>query len=264
MPHSSQPPQLELHTITEQYRRPFNIMSAPYNTSINTYHGSGFDHSWERIYSENRHLSIWPWSDVVSFVNRYLPTGKGPQNICELGCGAGANIPFFESRGDDYYSIEGSETIVNALKGKFHNSSDKIICGDFTEAIPFEILFDAILDRGSLTHNDTKSIERCLRLCWSKLAANGIFFGFDWHSTRHSDALRGIAVDENTRTKVDSRQFQNVGNVHFSDQRHLVDIFAKAGFEIKVLVHKETEHIIGGTAELNRISAYNFVAVKVV
>jgi SAM-dependent methyltransferase len=224
--------------------------------------GSGFDSSWERIYSGSQHLSVWPWSDVVSFVNRYVPSAGGGRKVCELGCGAGANIPLFERRGDDYHGVEGSETMVNELKKKFHAYADKIVCGDFTSSIPFEGEFDLILDRASLTHNDTESIERCLKVCCSKLTKDGVFLGIDWFSARHSDAICGRVVDEYTRTELGSRQFLNVGNVHFSDRKHLVEIFARAGFEITVLVHKESEILIGDAENMHRICAFNFVAVK--
>ena len=39
--------------------------------------------------------------------------------VLELGCGPGANIPFFLSQGADYYAAEGSETIVVELQKKF-------------------------------------------------------------------------------------------------------------------------------------------------
>jgi hypothetical protein len=228
--------------------------------------GGGFDVSWERIYSGSQHLSVWPWSDVVSFVNRYVPPSGGGRRVkvCELGCGAGANIPLFEGRGDDYHGMEGSETMVKELKKKFQAYSDKIVCGDFTSSIPFETEFDLILDRASLTHNDTESIERCLRVCCSKLTKNGVFLGIDWFSKRHSDAIGGRAVDEHTRTEIASRQFRDIGNVHFSDKEHLVKMFARSGFDIRVLVHKETEMLIADGEDMPRICAFNFVAVKMV
>ena len=35
-----------------------------------------FSPEWEQTYKNNAHLSIWPWSDLVSFVMRYArPTG---------------------------------------------------------------------------------------------------------------------------------------------------------------------------------------------
>lgn len=43
-------------------------------------------------------------------------------------------------------AVMDEETIVNQLRIKFHNISENIICGDFTKEIPFDFLFDAVLD----------------------------------------------------------------------------------------------------------------------
>ena len=31
----------------------------------------GFDQDWEKTYASGTHLSVWPWSDIVSLVNRH-------------------------------------------------------------------------------------------------------------------------------------------------------------------------------------------------
>ena len=74
-----------------------------------------FSQEWEKCFKENTQISTWPWSDLVSYVMRYArPTGENFR-VLELGCGAGANIPFFISLGVDYYAIDGSSTIVEIL-----------------------------------------------------------------------------------------------------------------------------------------------------
>jgi SAM-dependent methyltransferase len=222
---------------------------------------NGFDSEWEKRYAENAHLSIWPWSDVVSYVNRYLKPKEEFNKVLELGCGAGANIPFFLSRNNEYCAMDGSETIINQLKTKFPNISKNIICGDFTKEIPFDCLFDAILDRGSLTHNDTTSIERCLEILQTKIRKNGIFIGIDWFSKKHPDSNNGTFVDENTRRDITSRQFNGVGNVHFSDKEHLIEIFSKFGYEIQILELKENTMLIGN--DMINSCSMNFVALKI-
>ena len=54
------------------------------------------------------------------------------EKILELGCGAGANIRFFEELGCEYWGIEGSPTIVARLHSKYPKLVDRIITGDFT------------------------------------------------------------------------------------------------------------------------------------
>ena len=56
-----------------------------------------FSNEWDESYKKNTHLSIWPWSDLVSYVMRYArPENPKNCNVLELGCGAGANIDFFK------------------------------------------------------------------------------------------------------------------------------------------------------------------------
>ena len=71
-----------------------------------------FSKEWDQIYKKNTQMSIWPFSDLISYVKRYLPFVGSSNSVLELGCGAGANIPFFKSLGIDYFAIDGSITIV--------------------------------------------------------------------------------------------------------------------------------------------------------
>ena len=73
---------------------------------------NGFDNNWDKTYKKKFHLSVWPWSDLISYSARYLKPKNKFKKILELGCGAGANIPFFLQRKFDYYGIEGSKTII--------------------------------------------------------------------------------------------------------------------------------------------------------
>ena len=110
-------------------------------------------------------MSIWPWSDLVSYVMRHARPQNEKFRVLELGCGAGANIPFFKQLGVQYHAVEGSATIVNMLAGKFPEYRSTIKVGDFTKELPFEGEFDLVVDRASLTCNTTSSIRRGLAAC---------------------------------------------------------------------------------------------------
>ena len=77
-----------------------------------------FSNEWDDKYQDNTHLSIWPWTNLVSLVMRNKPQ-KRNFKVLELGCGAGANIPLFVSLEADYFTVEGSKTIVDKLHQRF-------------------------------------------------------------------------------------------------------------------------------------------------
>ena len=219
-----------------------------------------FSTEWDDIYRDNRQLSRWPWSDVVSYVHRYAKPSDGFQRVLELGCGAGANIPFFEKLGVDYHGIEGSPSMVHLLREQFPKLKDKITVADFTKTISFEGAFDLVVDRSSITHNTTLAIYQTLGMIIARLRTGGKLIGIDWFSTEHSDANSGEALDSWTRTNFPKGQFSGIGAVHFSDRDHLIDLLRGAGFEIERLEHKRVETVLpdGDT----RFAAWNFVAVK--
>jgi SAM-dependent methyltransferase len=218
-----------------------------------------FSKEWDICYKENKQMSIWPWSDLVSYVMRYSKLAGNDFHVLELGCGAGANIPFFKHLGVHYYSIEGSENIVKVLRGKYPEYKKNIVIGDFTKNIPFKRTFDLIFDRAAITHNSDEAIRQCIQEIYQSLKKGGKFIGIDWFSTRHSDYKLGIENgDEYTKSGIEKGQFVNVGKVHFSDKNHLLDLFSR--FSIEIMEHKVINKTI---PESNHIFAtWNFAAIK--
>lgn len=199
----------------------------------------GFCPEWDKCYRNNTQLSIWPWSDIVSLVHRNCKPliAAGGGRVLELGCGAGANIPLFRALGMDYYAIEGSQTIVAQLHQRYPELDKNIIVGDFTEDQPFAGSFDLVIDRAAATHNSTASIKNTLQSIFASLGPGGLFIGSDWFSTNHTDYEGGEMVnDQYTRANFSKGQFVGVGNVHFSDEAHLRDLFSN--FEILFMEEK--------------------------
>lgn len=219
-----------------------------------------FSPEWDDAFRANTHISIWPWSDLVSYVHRYAPPSDAFRRVLELGCGMGANIRFFRELDLDYSAIEGSVAAVTRLRDVHPDLRDKIVVGDFTQAIPFNRPFDLVVDRAAVTHNTTVAIARTLRLVHELLRPGGKFIGIDWFSTQHDQATSGVALDPNTRTKIPVRQFAGIGIVHFADEGHILDLFTNARFHIERLEHKKNE--VRVPVGSGQAAAWNLVAVK--
>jgi SAM-dependent methyltransferase len=198
----------------------------------------GFSEEWDELYKGNKQLSIWPFTDLVSYVMRYAKPSNKEVRVLELGCGAGANIPFFKSLEVEYYAMEGSHTMVKRLWERFPEFRKNIIVGDFTKEIPFPgEFFNLVVDRSSLTHNTTSAIKKCSSLIYETLKPDGKFIGIDWFSTLHSDYKNGV-IDEDVYTMKNytAGQFAHVGCVHFSNKQHLIELFVN--FNIEIMEHK--------------------------
>jgi len=197
----------------------------------------GFSSEWETVYKENEQLSVWPWSHLVSLAHRYGNLHEG-MRVLEIGCGAGANIPFFISVGADYYGVEGSGTMVKRLNEKWGGTSVRIAEGDFTKTFVWDGKFDLIVDRGAITHNATDDISRVLSMVKTSLTDEGCFISMDWFSVRNKAYSQTDAedIDEYSRKNFASGYFKGLGTVHFADKNHLLDIFCD--FKIEYLAEK--------------------------
>jgi len=220
-----------------------------------------FSNEWEDVYSQGGHNTVWPWSNVVSHVYRFArPEGENFR-ILELGCGPGANIPFFRSLNADYRAMDGSDSAIEAVVQKEPGLKDSLCVGDFTREIPFEGMFDLVIERASITHNSTEDIKSCLKLVENKLKPSGIFIGLDWFSTEHTDFANGEQLEDPfTRGGYDenSGPFANSGAVHFSDQGHLQELFSN--FQINSLQHNIRRHVF--PVEGYQIATWDIVAQK--
>ena len=220
----------------------------------------GFSQEWEQRYKENTHMSIWPWSDLVSLVYRYGSCPFEGKRVLELGCGAGANIPFFKALGVEYYAVEGSETIVDQLHGRFPELKNNICTADFTSGFVFDGPFDIIVDRASLTHNKTKDILSIVSNVHDCLMPGGLFIGVDWFSKKYSEYSGGQFADcDNSRVSYKDGPFANVGLVHYADKGLINQIF-KDGFEIIHMEEKIKKDVL--SEENYQFASFDIVATK--
>jgi SAM-dependent methyltransferase len=217
-----------------------------------------FSGEWETLFKANTHISVWPWSDLVSAVSRFCRPAEEFNRVLELGCGVGANIPFFLRRGNEYSAVEGSASAAAMVQTAYPSLAGRITCGDFTCDLP-PGPFDLVVDRAATAHNTTEAIRRTLQMVHERLRPGGKLIGIDWFSSAHEGAMRGVAVDSHTRRDIESGSLSGLGEVHFFDRQHLTEMLETAGFRIEFLEHKQSE--LYGAAEQRR-AWWNFVAAR--
>ena len=116
-----------------------------------------------------------------------------------------------------------------------------------------------IVDRASLTHNSTNDIKNCLQLIHEKLKTNGKFIGIDWFSTNHFEYKNGKKTDDPfTKKNYKTGHFKKVGNVHFSNKKHLLNLFEN--FKIEILDEKIIKRKIPNNKE--SFASWNIVTQK--
>ena len=218
-----------------------------------------FSVQWDQVYREGSNISIWPWSDLVSYMHRYAKPFSSSTKVLEIGFGAGANIPFFLSLGVDYYGIEGSDSIAARVRERYPEIKDRLKTGDFIRQNYLDI-YDLVVDRSSMTHNDTNAIRRGLKNLCAAMKPGAKYIGIDWFSVEHSDFGYGDRIDEFTRANFTEGQFVGVGNVHFSTKDHLIELFSSAGMEVTRLEHKVHKTEIPNQG--HTFASWNFVAEK--
>jgi len=223
---------------------------------------NSFSSEWDKIYLSGQQLTSWPWSDVVSLIYRYCKDSISKKSVVfELGCGVGPNIPFIQSLGMNYYGIDGSKVVVNKLHIKYNDLKDQINVGDFTSTDCFAKIpdVDIIIDRAAVTHNNLQSIKNTLKNSHNALKSGGFFIGIDWFSTKHSDYNLGKkSGDKYTYSDIETGQFENIGNVHFSDEAHIRSLFSD--FDIVHLSEKVINNY--ETKDNHQFASWNIVAKK--
>ena len=217
-----------------------------------------FSTEWEAQFAAGRHLSQWPWSDLVSLCMRHRHALPDHARVLELGCGVGANIPFFLQQGWRYCAAEGSASAAQRVLAMYPELAGKVRVADFTVDLPFDGLFDLVVDRAALTHNRERDIRRALARVGESLAPGGLYVGVDWFSTAHGDYAEGEpGEDVWTRGGYRDGPFAGVGRVHFSDADHLRDLFA--GWEWLTLEEKK---IARHMPEQRMLAMWSFVVRK--
>lgn len=203
-----------------------------------------FSTEWNTAYSNGQRRQQGMSAMLVSLFALAIGDLRG-QHVLELGCGVGSNAADLVAAGAEYWGCDGSRTAIQESlydENRTHVGAHFVTC-DFTAKRPWDgISFDIVFDRASVSHNSTEGIERAIGNAWEALKPGGIYIGNDWFSTNHSEFLRGQIVDLRTRTAYPDGQFVAVGNVHFTDEAGIRDLFS--AFETVGITERVTRHLV--------------------
>ena len=91
-----------------------------------------FRNEWENRFKAGYNHSIWPWSDVVRYVSKYVKKNVSRKTrVLELGAGIGANTRFFLENNFDYFMLLGAPVAATlaAMDSPPGGASDQRFCG---------------------------------------------------------------------------------------------------------------------------------------
>jgi SAM-dependent methyltransferase len=211
---------------------------------------------WNNLYKKKNQFSVWPWSDLVSLCSRYCNFTKKLE-VLEIGCGVGANVPFFLSKNCKYTGVDISKNAINFLKKKYRNKNKnlKFICSDYSN-IKINKKFDLIIDRGAITcGNDLINIKKIILKVYQDLKNNGKFICVDWFSKKTYGYK--ILKEKPNFISLKKSLFSKVGKIYFVDEFEIRKLFKR--FQIVYL----SEKIINNLTERKNSSAFwSFVCIK--
>ena len=176
---------------------------------------------WENLYKSNKHRSIWPWNDVIKLTKKFYRK-KNITNILELGCGFGANIPFFLNENFNYHGIDFSPFAIKTVKKNFPSLKKKLYTSDLNKFNfnHLEKKFDLIIDRGTTTHLKDNNINKLFAKLPEFLNAKAIVICCSLYSEKCDDRKK------NNTNYFSKGIFKGVGYINFFNKKKLNKIFS--------------------------------------
>ena len=207
---------------------------------------------WQEIYKQKKHISLWPWSDLISEFKSLNINKK--INILEIGCGSGANIPFFLKQNCNYHAIDKSSHIINKLKKKYPKLKKNLIISNLLNDFSFKKKqFDLIFDRAAISHNHIHDIRKIIYKSTNLLQNKGYFIGIDWYSESSSEYKKTRKKNSLTFNK---GTFKSLGPVYFFSKKEIEPLFV--GYKLLSLKEKKEKDF----TKNNVLSSWRFIAQK--
>jgi SAM-dependent methyltransferase len=195
---------------------------------------------WEaKIYSQGHHLNLYPFDAVVSFLFRWRPRHKLPEetDVLEIGCGAGNNLWFAAREGFRVAGIDLSQTAISFAQERL--ASEKLVgdlrVGNFV-TLPWDNeTADLGIDRCSTACIGFQGQVVAVKEMRRVLRPGGIFF-YNGYSDEHTSAQSGEQLQDERITNISAGTLVGVGPLGFNSESQINLLFLN-GWEILKMEH---------------------------
>jgi len=191
-----------------------------------------FSPEWENVFSNGSNCARYPWSDLVGLVMKYVnpEVNKANFRVLEVGCGVGANIPFFLEQGFEYHAVEGAPSAVAQLRERYGDQID-VKQQDFSQRLPYDdSYFDLVVDRCATTHNRLDEVADVVSEIRRCLKDRCLLMIVDWFATDNYGLVSGEEIEPNTIASCDHGYLSGLGVCHFFSVSELRALFEKWEF----------------------------------
>jgi cyclopropane fatty-acyl-phospholipid synthase-like methyltransferase len=180
--------------------------------------------NWEKIYSKGSQLNEFPFTEVVTFLNRNLPRSLHGATGLDIGCGSGVHSALMAKYGLNVTGFDPSESAVLFARKKW--SDDKIIFKiDSIEKFQSQSKFDIVIDRLSTSHTNKLRVKSFYKKLPKYLKDHGKIF-WQGFSACHSDMRYGKYDYKNDSwSDFKHGMFRGLGTVAFFDESEVDEIF---------------------------------------
>lgn len=206
---------------------------------MNQFQSEATDFWEDSIYSQGRHLNLYPFDVVVSFLFCWRPQEKPSDQVrvLEIGCGAGNNLWFAAREGFKVSGIDGSSSAVKFAKNRFAKEGleGDLREGNFLELPYAENTFDLGIDRCSLVCVGFESQKIAISEMHRVLRPGGIFF-FNGYSDQHTSAISGDRLEDGRIANIRAGKLTGVGALAFNSREQVAALFSKK-WEILKMEH---------------------------
>lgn len=180
---------------------------------------------------------VWLRPSEESIIMLYRWSSQGFRRVLDVGCGKGRHTLLFAKNGFDTFGVDISESAVEStLKLLSENGVNCSVKQADMRNIPFEDgMFDAVFSYLTISHTDTRGVEKTLNEICRVLKPNGeVFFNINSSESELYKSKKYPMIDENTIIK--TKTGPEEGEPHFYATEEILYKFLEP-FEIIWMNH---------------------------